>query len=105
MAEQVSCTFCGKSIPLDSKFCPFCGKGHGVAATPGTDAGIPAQLPARKSPPTEKMSSQYQQGQSPPDGAMGWMKRHKILVIVLAVVGLILACCICSYLLPFLQAY
>lgn len=33
------------------------------------------------------------------------MKRNKILVIVLVAVGLLLACCICSYLLPFLQAY
>jgi hypothetical protein len=36
---------------------------------------------------------------------MGWLKRNKILAIGLAVVTLLFACCVCSYLLPFFQTY
>jgi hypothetical protein len=105
MAEMVPCSFCGKSIPSDSKFCPFCGKGHSVASPQIAGVPTPGQPSPGGSLPNANILPQIQDGQSLTDGAIGWMKRNKILVIVLAVLGLILACCICSNLLPFLQSY
>ena len=101
MAEQVPCSFCKQSIPLDSKYCPFCGGDQTPVPSPAgprNESAVPSQV---GSLPNAGMQPQDR----PQNGATGWVKRNKILVIVLAAGGLILACCICSYLFPFMQGY
>jgi hypothetical protein len=104
MAEQVPCSFCGKSIPLDSKFCPFCGRGQNEASPQAVAVAASGQSSPGRPFPNAKMPPQYQDGQSQLNGVPTQKKGNKTLVIVLSIVGLVAACCICSYLFPFLQA-